>query len=225
MTFLQTRRRLLLSLLLVAATLTALIFRFTASREGRRINDFFQAEFELQQLTRGEAESGAAFGRLQNILQRHGELHQKYDGVIAQSMLKQEKVDLGRPFAEQVLERTPESLVAYSTFTQTTLTIARKEYEAALAQARTLQAQITSGELLSGRALILHNLIRIAFLCEELQKGDEECLAWLEVVKACEMDLQEDPLTQARDEIVTSFEIGQITILDYAKARIETLTS
>lgn len=224
--FLQTRGRFLVITALTAAFGIALTYRFASSHQHRRINDFFQAEHELEQLTRSETEAaGAAFGRLQGILERHAELHQKYDGLIAQSLIKQEKVDLGEQFAGQVFSRVPASIAPYADFAATTLMIGKKEYATALQQARQLQDSIKS--VTHGEALYLHNLLRIAFLCEETGSSDEQRVAWLEVLHAFEAPANDqDPLNeQSRQETLASFKKGQVSVLDYAKAKLFALSN
>ena len=71
--------------LVAAAALLLFLFKYTASDRQQSEFDFMRAESLYFDFRAGEAEG--TLGELQVLMTKYPELHQKYDGVIAQTLL------------------------------------------------------------------------------------------------------------------------------------------
>lgn len=151
--------------------------RFISNFQQKAEKDFFQAEQSAAELNSPET-LPQAVQSLQEIMDRHPELNAKYDGLIAQALLSDKKVDEALPFADRTLLRvgneTPAPFLDYS---KTTLFIEQGNYNEALNQAYKLK------ETALNPTLYAFNAIRIALLERELNNKEEEKKAWSEVEK------------------------------------------
>lgn len=151
--------------------------RFISSSQQKAEKDFFQAEQSAIELNSAETQAQAVTS-LKEIMDRHPELHAKYDGLIAQALLTDNKIDEAAPFADETLLRveheTPSPFLEYS---KTTLLIERGNYNEALQQAYQLKASALNPTLYT------FNAIRIALLERELGNKNEEKKAWDEIAR------------------------------------------
>lgn len=120
------------------------------------------------------------------------DLQQKYEPVIAQTLINTEKIDEALTLAMQTLDRVKKETPFHSDFAQTSLLIERGGYQNALENAVALKERMDSalnvsaflGDRLAGGAVLyVHNLVRIACLQQELKNNPGEKAAWEELEK------------------------------------------
>ncbi len=222
-------KRALVYTLLGAALLLFFAYRASASSHERRQNDFLQAEVDAMQIGMGQREGAPALARLQEILNRRKELHQKYDGRLAQQLLYQEERAEGVRLAKQALARTEGDAPYYASFAETSLVLADGLYDEALTRALSLDAQLKAEEARAldereqpfGYLLYLHNLLRIALLQQEIGNGSGEIAAWENLLQELQAVTPDAPLRdRARGHLFRAFRSGELTLFDYAKERL-----
>lgn len=151
--------------------------RFISSSQQKAERDFFQAEQSAIELNATETQA-QAISTLKEIMDRHPELHAKYDGLIAQALLTNNQVEEAAPFADETILRVnqeaPSPFISYS---KTTLLIGNGNYQEALQQAYELKLSATDP------TLYVFNTIRIALLERELGNKAEEKKAWEEITR------------------------------------------
>ncbi len=104
--------------------------------------DYVQAQNEFNRFQTSEERDAQedSFQKLVAVMDRHPELHAKYDGLIAQTLLNRSQTADAKKFASSALERTKsENEPFYTDFAQTTLLIAEEKYADALQRAQALQ--------------------------------------------------------------------------------------
>jgi hypothetical protein len=128
--------------------------------------------------------------KLERILARHPELHAKYDGVIAQTLLGSSEKGLAETYATANVKRMEGFAPYYSSFARVTLMIAEGKHKDALQQAKDLKQQMAadlsfwekpSKVAKHGALLYGYNLLRIAMLERAAGSPEEELAAWLEL--------------------------------------------
>ncbi len=96
---------------------------------------------------------------------------------MAQILLSLGKADEAESFARAPIEELRKIAPAYAEFSETSLLISRKKYQAALERAVSLKEALDG----AGSALYGENLVRIAFLQQILANRAGETAAWDEV--------------------------------------------
>jgi hypothetical protein len=149
--------------------------RFISSSHQKAERDFFQAEQSAIDLNNPEKLSQAVT-TLVEITDRHPELQAKYDGLIAQALLNDQKPSEATPFADKTLLRVEHTTpIDFQDYSKTTLLIADGQYQTALQLAYQLKDRTINPTLYA------FNAIRIALLERELGNQAEEKKAWSEV--------------------------------------------
>lgn len=174
-------------------------------------HDFLQAQVNLQHLQNASEEKGSAIAQLEGVLQRHGELHAKYDGPLAQAHIISGDSAAAREVATPLLERATPS--HYATFSEGSLLIAEGHLRQALDHSLALKEELRGADAPLLRA---HNLLRIALLQGETGRPETERQAWEELL---------DDLARGGAELVfmQAFTSGSISLADYADARLRLL--
>lgn len=198
---------------LVLMVASVFIFRSSSKNTGSREHDFLQAQVNLHHLLTNSEGKGNLIAQLEDVLQRHTELHAKYDGPLAQAHINGGDAAAARNIATPLLERTTPSY--YATFSEGSLLIAEGQLGKALDHASALRVELHGNDAPLLRA---HNLLRIALLEGELGSYDKEQLAWDELL---------DDLARGGAEplFMQAFTAGSISMADYANARLHILTS
>src|SRR4051812_22136928 len=80
--------------------------RFVASRTSHSEQEYVNAEADFYQLQSHDAQSESALTKLQQAIDLHHELHAKYDGAIAQSLIKLNHIAAAKEYATPALHRT-----------------------------------------------------------------------------------------------------------------------
>lgn len=193
--------------------------------------DFVEAISDFDLIQAGQEDIHSPLKSLELSLERHPELHQRFDGAIAQDLVARDLVQEALPFAKASLERAAEQLnPLLKSFSQTSLFIAEKKFELALEKSKELDGLLSAriaqdsedGEQL--RVLHAFNLLRIATLQKTLEKPQEEkkaWLAWQELLGLNGQDGREDQayLIQAFE----SFQVQNLSLFDYVNARLKQL--
>lgn len=129
----------------------------------------------------------AALADLRRLLENSPNLQAKYDGLIAQSLILEKKIDEATPYIEQTFSRVKgEDSPYYIDYSKTSIALAGGKKEEALKEAyllrdKMLQVEPANRSTQFGGILYAFNLIRIALLEKELQNKDAEKKAWQEL--------------------------------------------
>lgn len=168
------------------------------------------------------AERDDALQHLRKILQRHPELHAKYDGLIAQTLLVRNDVNGAKEFADLAIARTAsENSPFYTDYAQTTLIIASGQYEEALNHSLALDKLMEEGTANSeiqsfGNPLFALNFLRIGILQQQLGLSNEERATWQKW-----QELKENNALFASWNQIAE---GQISLANYIETRLHLLS-
>ena len=167
--------------------LIIIAFRFLSGKNADAEADFIKAQLLFTQFQLNEPadqeEAKKNLEQLEILMNKYPDLHAKYDGAIAQSLLTEGNSTEAALFADRVFKRTkPDQLDLYKEFAQTSLLIGSGDYKEALEKARlfkqTLEENGNSNSLLS-----IYNTIRLAMLYQQLGQSTEEKQNWAQVAK------------------------------------------
>lgn len=176
-------------------------YRYLSARSLHAESDFMQAEIVFQQIEQG-TDPSATTSRLQELatfMSRYPELQAKYDGSLAQILLIQGRVAEAKAFAQSTFKRVrPDQLAPYEEYAKTSLLIAEGLYTEALQHTLQLQAQLKEKPETASTTLPLYNLVRLAFLYQQLGQKQEESAAWDALLK------------QTEDQIETVLTVNQL---------------
>lgn len=163
-------------------------YRFAAANTLSSQSDFYQAQNDFTRLQNQSigvdtTEETENLGKLESILNRHPELHPKYDAAIAQALIIAQEPASAVPFAEKTFLRIKSDPVNfYEDYAKTSLLISEGQYDQALIQAQQLKSNLDKGSAQDfGGTLYVYNLIRIATLHRQLNHPTEELQAWSEL--------------------------------------------
>lgn len=185
----ENKRAILIGFIALFA-LILLAYRLISARTVSAENDFFYAQTDFNQFqesavkpTETAQSREADLQKLVALMDRHPELRAKYDGAIAQTLLIEQNVEQAIPFAQRVFQRTEnDGSYFYRAYGETSLVIGAGDYPKAYEQALTLKKQMNEAtEKTFGDTLYLFNLIRLAFLQQELNMPQEELQTWNEL--------------------------------------------
>lgn len=226
--------------LLGLVVLGIILYRFVNSSNAASETDFINADKDyLLFIKEGDPSVQAdALKTLNTILAAHPELHPKYDGSIAETLLIRHQTALAADYAQPAIQRTKEENDPfYKSYAQTTLAIADSKFEEALKESKTLKEQmVKQGEELKNNPekiqfsslLYAINLLRIGLLQQQLALHEEELKTWQEWKDLIHKS-QENSLPNFLDgSLLLSFESllgeGNTTFANYIDAREKILT-
>jgi hypothetical protein len=192
-------------------------YRFTAGNMATSEIQYIQAENDFQRFL-SEHNSTAQTERLHKLdilLNVHPELHQKFDGAIAQKLINEGNILAGLSFASSSLARTEkENAPYYSNYSKTTLLIAQKKYEEALQQSIALKQELFKNP--QGVDLLnAFNLLRIATLAQALNLKTEEISAWDEWKIAS----ADSGTNEAYQKLINYFNQTNVSLTNYIEVR------
>ncbi len=168
--------------ILALATLLVWSQRLSNSRNQDQKQDFLIANQIFEQFQRGEYLSIESIESVQKILERHPELHAKYDLVLALTLFSQQKGVDALPYARSLVKQTEGQTPShYHSFAETTFLISEEKYSEALAAALQLEREIAGQPetpILEGM-----NTLRIFFLADQMGNPTEKKRAWDKFVK------------------------------------------
>lgn len=208
----------------------AALFLIMQLASGKRLsseNEYIMAAFQFERMEKGEKGSAEALTELEGILVKHPELESRYDGPIGQELLAQDNVKQAETYIQRTLSRIKEpSLSLHQEYTQTTLQIAKGDHKDALASAMGLKEKLMKMEGLTRQYQTLYafNLLRIAFLQQELGNKDQEKLAWSELKAAIGGSTsQKVLLLELPSEFAKHLQAGKFSLSDYIAERESSL--
>ncbi|MFT4551973.1 MAG: tetratricopeptide (TPR) repeat protein [Chlamydiales bacterium] len=233
--FVRYSKAILYSIVAVMLVLL-LVYRIVSSSHTNAERDYLSAEADYSRLYSSQDQGEEFLSNLQDILNRRVELHPKYDGLIAQALLKRGDLTLAKEFATLALKRVGQDFRAYyGDYSENTLLIYEGKFEEALERAKTLKtALLKSPQIYStdevekyyGEALFAYNLLRIAMLEQEVGRPEAEREAWEELIRhagwdgtSLENSESKNVSSVAYQQIWSNFRENGITLLDYIKER------
>ena len=201
-----------------------IVLRMTTGYGSKAYSDYISAENNFYTVLIG-AKPGSdpratedALESLDKLLEKHPELHARYDGILAQTLINQGKVKESITFVKESINRsTKKELPFYADFAVTTILITKQQYEKALDRAKALKNRMVANGF--GDTLYAYNLIRIAMLEKQVGTPEDELTAWQELKKAESVD------AKAFEQVIQLFKEGNVTLADYIEAREKTLKS
>jgi len=175
-----------LGIVILAAILLIRFLGFSSSENAR---EYLDAESDFVKIWQGK-ESQQSLQNLSLILNKHPELHAKFDGLLAQILLNQGQVEEAMPYAVRTLRRTQDENAPYfKTFSEITLLVAQKKYTDALHQTQILQKNLNASSSFPGiDVLQVFNTLRLASLQQQLNLPKAELNTWQEWQKIANLN-------------------------------------
>lgn len=217
--------------------LVLILYRFIEGNTVQSETDYLAAERDFLVFQNREADNESqanAFSRLEKIMDQHPDLHAKYDGLIAQTLLIRNQTTEAKKYEEIALARIEsDHLPDYTDYAKTTLLINEQQYPEALKQAASLKHKIleraaTAKDHHSNNSILFAlNLLRIAILQQQLGLDKEELSTWQEwKAYAKPVSLVENNIDpNGFRNILSLFEEGNVSLLSYIEAREKILKS
>ncbi|MDP1880530.1 MAG: hypothetical protein Q8K60_06295 [Parachlamydiaceae bacterium] len=180
--WISENKKTILATIAVLLVLLILAFRLMAYRNQNAENDFIKGDALFNQFQKNVIgnfdDAKKELQQLDGLMNRHQDLHVKFDGAIAQSLFIAGESSLAVPYADNVFKRVKsDHLSDYRDFSDVSFLIAKGEFEAALDKSKQLNLKLNE----ESQALYLYNLIRIAILNGQLNNPDEEEKTWLQL--------------------------------------------
>ena len=195
-------------------------------QQSRAEVDYLTAAFDYHNVTTSPQGNEKALERLQEILARHNDLSERYNGSLAQSLISQNQGSLATKFGHAAITSLPQNFETIQSFSNATLHICKDEYSEALNAALQLQENLEGTN--HKPCLAAFNLIRIATLHKRMEAPIKEKEAWGQFKNlATQIDPQwqqsgsTSKSTEAQQlrKLVQSFKLGNVTLMDYIQAR------
>lgn len=227
----------LLYILLGLILFVILAYRFMLSSPSASEAEFIQAEKNFLIFANPETKDSVAqtdsLKALNSTLSAHPELHAKYDGLIAETLLTRGDLSKAQEYALPAIKRTSkENDPFYTVYAKNTLLVEEQKYPEALEASRTLKEQmIKQGEDLEstpekipyGTLLYALNLLRIGMLQQQLQLKTDELVTWEEWKDLTRKSRNGTLPTYLDGQIFLSFDRllaeGDATFTDYIDTR------
>jgi hypothetical protein len=183
--------------------------------------DFFSASALYQKWAGGDLNDRELLKKLEALLDRHPELHPKFDALIAERLLMWDEPKGAALYLTSALDRVDENSSFYSQFAKTTLAVSEGKFVHALEDAKSLREEMSQDPTLMtggkgmhwGGMLYAFNLIRIAMLEQEAGSKEGEVAAWDELIGLREKD------EEAFTLINYHFREGALSLFDYIQHR------
>ncbi len=206
-----------------AAFLLLLLFYQLTHESTQKIEkDYFSAAQAFAQLEKNPHAQESLL-QLSVLLKQRPELQPAYDGLIAENLIAAGLGEEALPFGHRAIQRTAaENHPFYADYASTTLLIAQKQYGRSLQESKTLHQRMMEATAaadphkeLFGDPLFFVNLLRIVSLEQVLGLATQELATWNEWKKW----LEKKPSA----EFLEQFKVGEVSLLNYAEARIKQL--
>lgn len=138
--------------------------------------DFLNAGYALAQIELGHPIPDQSVVMVEEILERHPELHAIADGLVAQSLIAQGNPEKALLYAKNITSsEQPHFPNCYSEYAKITQLISADDLPQAFVLTRALQDNLDEGE---HELLFAFNLLRQAFLARALENPAEAMVAW-----------------------------------------------
>jgi len=209
-----------------------LFYRYNSQSTIGTTNEYIKADKLISTLERSPVPDPDSLDRLMEIMDKHPELHQKYDGNLTQILIKEGETEKAQEIASQMISRTTQSnLPLYADFAKTTLLINQEKYEDALKQAQSLDMKMKKEVELGadrkfGDTLYAYNLLRIGMIQQELGLKDQELKTWQRWNQY--LDSKEDIEgidPKGFDIVLRQFTSGNLSLKNYIEERNKELVA
>lgn len=192
----------LVALIGLGALLTRMVGRESAS-----LNDFYQANFQLNRLD-GKGEVNEAI--LSELVGDHPELKPAFSSYLTQKAVDQGQIEELKALTTESLNRLAYINSNYLEYVRGSLAIQEGEYDVALDRAIALQDQIS---LENEPKLYLFNALRIGFL-HRILRHDGEAKKQLLYLKALLTEEQKGVSVKLQSEMAAHLRSGQLSLFD-----------
>lgn len=236
--WLTRHRQTILYSFLALIAVVSIIYRYLSREASNAETAYTQATIEFnrfQDAGLAATEPVArdeAFTNLQQLMNQYPELHAKYDGLIAETLIIEGKPDEAQSFAQLSFDRTQhDDSPFYTDFAKTTLVVSRGSYDRALQEAHSLQERMVAQLAVAqqnrttptfGPTLFTLNLIRVAVLQQQLGNKEGELKAWEELKRLTTPGKSAFDPAELK-EAVALFSEGRATLTGYIEHRIRAL--
>jgi hypothetical protein len=214
------------------------MYRINSGRTAEAQTDFLNAQAEFTKFQENPVydpnETDSPFAHLEEILKRHPELHAKYDGLIAQTMLLKGDLDIAKKYADMALKRTAnDKLPFYSDYTKTSLLIAGKDYPKSMDQALDLRKLMNANAAEAGNdplarkfgdTLYALNELRIALLQPFVGTPQEELAALKELQAYTHPSENAIVSPVAFNMVLAQLQEGTVSLQNYIAEKEKVLT-
>lgn len=221
-------------LILGLIILFLLMYRLSSGSKANALTDYLNADndflrFQESSLTESLSPTGP-LTHLEEILNRRPELHARFDGLIAQVLLTKDDPQNAKIFADSAFQRIQrDHLPYYTDYAQTTLLISENKYQEALESAQDLKKKMlatinaSDDQQQFGEMLFLFNLIRIAFLEQQMGIPSQELATWQEVSTRIQPQENQKKSSKRMQKSLQAFNAhfqqGNASLLNYIKER------
>ncbi len=199
-----------------------LSYRILMTRTMNAETDFFRSQTDFTKFQDAALNSNnhlidaASLSNLEVLMKSYPELHEKYDGPLAQTLLIEEQLPQAEAYAKTTFKRTAnDSIDLYHDYAATSLLIGNKQYPEALTRAQELNSRMSLETRRPQDTLYFFNLIRLAFLNQQLGFAREEKQLW--------ENLKNFQPQASSAEVFNLFKIGQATLNQYIEMRLKIL--
>ncbi len=189
--------------ILAIATIAAWSERLLHSNQKENKHDFFIAQQIFERFQKGEYLPAESIESVQNILDRHPELHPKYDLVLALTFFSQQKAQEASHYARSLINHAQGHLPsAYKDYAHTTLLISEGHYVQAFGAATLLEEKLSA--LSDCQTLDAMNTLRLLFLARQLGDVAHEKTYWAKLTAH-----------PAYGSITSVFQVGTLSLTNY----------
>ncbi len=216
-TLLLKKKEILIGTVSVLAGISILIVYF---QSGPKAAAYAQAQEAFNRWQAAPSDQDL-YEKMRDAVRKVPALQKKYEAVIVQKLLDVERTEDALKLAGKSLARVKDEVPYHTAFAAGSLLIEQGSYQEALEKAVRLKEQMSgsfqSDSLAGGALLYAHNLLRIAFLQQELRNRPGEKAAWEEL----EAFLQ--PKSAVSDLVLGSFSEKKIDLNSYIAERKKSL--
>lgn len=229
MQWIERHGKTLLAAFLGVIVLLFAVYRVSSNSTAKAEADYFEAAKQFALFQKGDDKE--AFAKLQATLAHRPELHPKYDGQIAQTLLNRGDAQAAEEYASLVFARVRNDQVPYyEEFASITLLISQGDYPNALKRSQELKQKLLKDATASGQArafgdtLFAYNLLRVALLEQKAGTPQGEKAAWDEWNTYSQASTNSASIRAASFYTLDSlFGEGPLTLNSYIKSREKAL--
>lgn len=194
--------KILLGILVIAA-IAAWSERLMHSNKKGNSLDFLIAQQIFERFQKGEHLPTQSIESVQNILDRHPELHPKYDLVLALTFFSQQNAQEASRYARSLINHAQGHLPNfYKDYAHTTLLISEEKYVQAFDAATSLEEKLSTQT--DCQTLDAMNTLRLLFLARQLGDVAHERTYWSKLTS-----------NPAYSSIASVFQVGNVSLNDY----------
>lgn len=228
--FINRHGRTILYAILALVALILIMYKMSSSKKSESEADYYYAEIDYDHLKGNVGTHDEEFkdylSKMKAILERHPELHGKYDAPLAQTLLYANNLAEATAFSAGPFQRTQdEENPFYVDFAKNSLVIGQGEYQKALDNALALNQKMHEQDknkpatVQHGEILFALNLIRIAALQDQLGHEEKSLSAWQNFENYANSMQQNSQTRELMKRFLDSFSDGKATLTDYIQSK------